>query len=88
MHSEPIYGSRIWAIYDFFTPEECAAQIAFSEGEGYEEAPISTYHGPRIAKEICDNMRVMLDDPETAAKLFERAKPFFPAKMEVYESVS
>lgn len=38
MHSEPIYGSLIWAIYDFFTPEECAAQTAFREGEGYEES--------------------------------------------------
>ncbi len=87
MHSEPIYGSRIWAIYDFFTPEECAAQIAFSESEGYEDAPISTYNGPRLAKEVRDNMRVMCDDPEFAAKLFERAKPFVPATMKVYKAV-
>jgi len=38
MHSEPIYGSRIWAIYDFFTPKECDTQIAFSEGKG---APVT-----------------------------------------------
>jgi prolyl 4-hydroxylase len=86
MHSEQI-SSRIWVIHDFFTPEECAANIAFSEGEGYADAPITTMHGPRMAKEVRDNTRVMVDDEEFAAQLFERLKPFVPATMQVYEVV-
>lgn len=86
MHSEHI-SSRIWVVHDFFTPEECVSNIAFSEGEGYEDAPISTMSGPRMAKEVRDNTRVMVDDPEFAAKLFERLKPFVPEKMKVYEVV-
>ena len=39
-----------------------------------------------IIKEYRDNMRVMRDDPELAAKLFDRAKPFLPETFTDWDS--
>ena len=85
MQQENLFGDSVFVLRDFLTPEECAAFIAESEQEGYEDAPITMGGAAIILKDYRDNMRVMRDDPALAAKLFERAKPFLPETFEDWE---
>jgi prolyl 4-hydroxylase len=80
MQRELLRGESIFVIHDFFTPEECAEHIAFSEGEGYADAPITTAGGFVMRKDVRDNTRVIVDDLDLAARLFERAQPFLPKR--------
>jgi predicted 2-oxoglutarate/Fe(II)-dependent dioxygenase YbiX len=75
---ESLEGIDIFTINGFLTPEECADFIAVSEAAGYADAPITTASGFVMRKDIRDNARVIHDDPELAARLFERARPFLP----------
>ncbi len=78
MRKELLHNDDIFVIHDFLSLEECERFIAASEAVGYGDAPISTSGGPVMAKEIRNNDRVMIDDPATAAELYERARPFLP----------
>jgi hypothetical protein len=78
MRKEQLDGDGVFVIHDFFTEEECAAAVARSEAAGYEEAPITTAAGPVMNKGVRDNARAMIDDPDEAARLFERARPLLP----------
>lgn len=82
MRKEQLDGDDVFVIHDFFTPDECAAAVARSEASGYEEAPITTADGPVMNKGVRDNARVIIDDPDEAARLFERARPLMPAVVE------
>ena len=82
MHKEEISGKLIFLIHDFFTAEECRRSISFSEGRGYVDAPLTTPLGFIMAKEVRNNTRVMVDDPDFAARLFARARPFLPPRVE------
>ena len=68
----------IGVIADFLSAEECDALIAFGEDLGFEDAPVSTYEGPVMMKDLRNNDRVMLDDHDRARELWERARPFVP----------
>ncbi|MEZ4385599.1 MAG: 2OG-Fe(II) oxygenase [Nannocystaceae bacterium] len=63
----------------FLDADECRAWIAFAEALGFDEAPINTRRGAVRAPEIRNNDRAMIDDPERAAALWERARPHLPA---------
>ncbi len=82
MRREDLDGDALFLIHDFFTPEECADTIAFSEERGYEDAPITTQFGAVIRKDVRDNMRVMVDTHALAARLFERARPLLPSRLD------
>lgn len=71
---------RIWTIDEFLSPDECAEWIDWAEAEGFSDAPITTPMGPMMAKDVRNNERVMVDDPERAAALFERVAPFLPER--------
>lgn len=62
----------ISVIDDFLTPSECAQRIAWTETRGYLPAPITTGLGPRMAPEVRNNTRLMVDDVALARALFER----------------
>ena len=81
MHRESVCDDSLFVIQDFFTAEECIRSIEVSERRGYEDAPITTPVGFVMNKEVRDNTRVMVDDPDLAKRLFERAKPFLPVRM-------
>lgn len=68
----------IFVVRDVLTPDECAAYIARSEAVGYGDAPVSTFAGPVVNKRMRSNERVMVDDPPTAAALWERLRGFVP----------
>jgi hypothetical protein len=82
MHKELIDGERVFVIRGFLTPEECETHIARSEAAGYGDAPITTSSGFAMRKDIRDNARVMVDDVDLAATLFERARPLLPPRAE------
>ncbi len=78
MEKEEFDSTRIFVIHSFLTPEECQALIDRSESIGYGDAPITTALGFVMARDIRNNERVMIDDVELSARLFERARVFLP----------
>ena len=78
---ESLDGDRIFVIRDFLTEQECETFIVQSENAGFEEAPISTVNGAVMDKTIRDNARLMRDDQELAARLWQRALPFLPERI-------
>ena len=78
MRREDLDGDSIYLLHDFLSKEECGRFIAFGEGRGFEDAPITTAYGMVMAKDLRNNTRVMVDDVQLAARLFERAEAFLP----------
>ncbi|XZG71426.1 prolyl hydroxylase family protein [Chitinibacteraceae bacterium HSL-7] len=76
------FGAGVFVIRDFLTPDECIQHIQASEGMGYAEAMITTAAGPELHKDVRNNDRIIYDDHDLAARLFERAKPHLPPRME------
>lgn len=66
----------VFVIRDFLTRQECESHIARTEAAGYGDAPVSTFAGPVINKRMRNNDRVMVDDVDLAAELWERLRPF------------
>ena len=71
---EYLHGHKLFVIPQFLTPEECDTFIERSERLGYADAPINTSFGPLLRKDVRDNQRILVDDPELAAAWWERAK--------------
>jgi hypothetical protein len=82
MRKENLDEDDIFLIHDFLSPQECDSFIARSEQAGYADAPLTTADGPVINKGVRDNRRLMVDDPDLARSLYERARPFLPAVVE------
>ncbi|MGE0431941.1 MAG: prolyl hydroxylase family protein [Planctomycetota bacterium] len=73
------HARGIWTVSDFLTADECTSWIERVEAAGFDEATITTARGFVMNKSVRDNDRVMIDDPDAAATLWERAKPFVGA---------
>jgi predicted 2-oxoglutarate/Fe(II)-dependent dioxygenase YbiX len=82
MQKQELLGEDVFVVHDFLTAEECAAYIAASEQQGYEDAPITMGDSAIVIKDYRDNLRVMVDDVALAADLFVRARPFLPALLQ------
>src|SRR5689334_12730465 len=74
----------LFVVHDFLTPEECAGYTALSESTGYEDAPIMSYGGPVMRKDIRNNDRVILDDVRLAEAIWERLRPFMPERVQFW----
>ena len=70
----------IGVVSGFMSSEECDQYINFSEQLGYEEAAVSTELGMVMMKDIRNNDRVIVDDSEKAAELYERINESVPAR--------
>ncbi len=70
----------IMTLPDVLSAAECASLVAFAEGKGFAEAPITTFRGPVMAPEVRNNTRVMIDDPARAAELWARVAHALPAR--------
>jgi predicted 2-oxoglutarate/Fe(II)-dependent dioxygenase YbiX len=81
------YSRDVFTVLDLLTPDECAAYIRQSESAGYDEAPITTAFGPVRAPDIRNNNRVMIDTPDVADALWERAAEFAPPQWDRWEAV-
>ena len=81
MQPHIIVPDRLLTVDNFFSPDECARHIARSEGAGYEAATISTRGGAVMNTEIRNNDRLIADDPDLAAQLWERIEPWVPSPL-------
>lgn len=86
MIKELLDGEHIFVIRDFLTPQECAAFVSQSEQSGYEEATITTAAGFVMNKNVRDNARLILDDPDLAARMWENAEPFVPGRIRDWQA--
>lgn len=77
----------IWTFDGVLSADECAGYIEFTEGIGYEAAPISTAGGFVMRTDIRNNVRVMLDDPERTAALWNKVSGLVPAFLEGRQAV-
>ncbi len=81
-----ILHPEAFLIPNFLSKEECRSYIELSENEGYEEAEVTIGgHTSAMMKGVRNNYRLLHDNKELASFLFERAKPFLPASMGVFE---
>jgi len=78
---------KIFVVREFFTPEECRAAIDRAEATGFGQAPIHTAFGPQIRTDVRNNSRVMIDDPQLAAALWERCRDYIPLRLGDWEAV-
>jgi len=76
------HGAGVFTLPDFLDAAECAAHIARSERGGFEEAGVRGDDGEYIYKDARNNDRLIVDDAELAATLFERARSCLPAELE------
>lgn len=75
-------------VENFFTPEECKGFIELSEKLGYGESPIRTKGGGEVMnKEIRDNDRVIWDNHQLAAQLYELVKDLLPQNVDGWEPI-
>lgn len=72
---------KIFTITDFFTAEQCDEFIAQAEKIGFADAPINTFDGPRIEKDVRNNTRAMVDDLAQAADLWNRVRDYVPGRL-------
>jgi predicted 2-oxoglutarate/Fe(II)-dependent dioxygenase YbiX len=75
---------KIFTVAHFFSAEECAATIALAESLGFTDAPVNSSLGPQIRKDVRNNTRVMLDDPEQARDLWARIGDNIPQRLGVW----
>jgi hypothetical protein len=78
---------NIFVIREYFSPDECALAIKKSEEAGYHDATLTTAGGFVMDKSTRDNARLISDEPEFAAILWERARPFLPTHFDQWEAV-
>lgn len=86
MNKELLDGHHIFVIRNFCSPQECDAFIEQSEKAGYEEATIATAAGFVMNKDVRDNARLILDDSELAARLWQRAAEFLPGRIRTWQA--
>jgi hypothetical protein len=82
MRRQDLQGELLFLIHDFFSPDECRSAIVRSEQLGYSDAPLTTPLGFVMAKDVRNNTRVMVDDVAAARRLFDRARPFLPSRVD------
>jgi hypothetical protein len=71
-------SDEIFTVAEFCGPDECDDAIRLSESLGFDDAPIQTFLGPALDKEVRSNSRVILDDSDRARRLWERARLYVP----------
>lgn len=77
----------LFVIHNFLSLEECERYIALSESTGYDEAPINALGGPVVRKDVRNNDRVMIDEPQLAMELWDRLRPLFPEQNRSWEPI-
>lgn len=87
MTKETLDGESIFVVRGFLTPQECDDFIVQSEQAGYDEATITTSAGFVMNKDVRDNYRLILDDLNLAAGLWQRVAPFVPVAFSPWKAI-
>jgi prolyl 4-hydroxylase len=74
-------NSGVFIIEHFLSAALCQHYIGMGEDMGYVPSEVNFRDGSRRAEDIRNNDRVIFDNPEMAASLFERARPHLPAEI-------
>jgi predicted 2-oxoglutarate/Fe(II)-dependent dioxygenase YbiX len=77
----------IFTLEDFYTPAECDSSIRLGESLGFGDAPVNTFGGPVLRKDIRDNARVIHEDPDLARVFWERVRPYVPSELVGHRAV-
>lgn len=88
MKKELLQSESVFLIHDFLSAQECKEFIARGEAAGFDAAPVTTFEGPRMLTDIRNNSRVIVEDAELAAKIFDRARQFLPAQIRPFWNLS
>jgi hypothetical protein len=72
---------EIFTVAGFCTAAECEALIRLGESRGFGDAPLTTPMGPVLDRDVRNNSRVMLDDPNLAEAWWQRARDYVPSKL-------
>lgn len=70
---------HVWTVDEVLSADECAQWIAWSEAQGFDSAPVTTGMGFVHLPSVRNNTRVMVDNPDFAALLWDRLRPHLPA---------
>ena len=71
-------SDEVFTIADFCSEAECDDSIRLGESLGFGDAPINTFGGAVMMKEVRNNSRVILDDLGLARTFWDRARPYVP----------
>jgi hypothetical protein len=74
-------GRGIFTITGVLSSEECQEYVDWSEGLGYETAPVSLAGGAVLRPDIRNNARVMIDSPDRAAQIWSRISADVPGSV-------
>ena len=77
----------IATIEGFFSKAECAAAIAYGEAHGFDHATVTTANGAQSLPDVRNNDRVMVDDLDKAASLYERLATVLPNEFDGTEPI-
>lgn len=77
-HETRWLSDQIFTLPGLLSARECAELIAWAEGQGFDEAPVSTAGGPKMMRDVRNNTRVMCDDPARTAWLWGKLAPRLP----------
>jgi prolyl 4-hydroxylase len=70
--------SLVVTVPDVLTGGDCKMLIGMLEGQGFDEAPITTIAGPVMNKQIRNNTRVIFDHQELANRIYARIEHALP----------
>jgi prolyl 4-hydroxylase len=82
------HEDHIFTLSHTLSPAECDAYIRGAEARGFTDAPITV--GPnkfRMAPDIRNNRRVIVDDPAVAAFLWSRIEAHVPSALGSYFAI-
>lgn len=68
----------VFTIPDVLGGGDCKVLIDMLEGQGFDEAPITTIAGPVMNKNVRNNTRVMFDHVDLAARIYARIEHAIP----------
>ena len=71
----------IFTVENFMTRAECLEQLVLSERVGFELAKVNTAGGSKVRTDIRNNSRAFYSSEELAQQLWEKVRPFVPAKL-------
>lgn len=70
-----------WTVDDVLSPDECSALIDRIDASEPEVATVNLPGGPRVDTSIRNNERIIFDDADLAALLYERVKSTLPPRV-------
>ncbi len=82
-----LVGNDVFTIEHFLFDEECRELISSSESIGFEAATVNAVGGQQYMPDWRNNTRVIVDDLQRAAWLWDRAAPVVPESIGEWRAV-